>query len=52
MYMKKVPASGWLKTSAFIMQHKCKVVAPVQITNKAHTLNRLSVLTFCSAFLV
>ena len=33
IYMKKLCTSDWLRTSAFFMQHKSKVVTQVQIIN-------------------
>ena len=49
--MKKLYASDELKTiSAFFMQHVCKVVPQVKITNSKPTAKISSVLNFFDAF--
>ena len=48
--MKKLYASDELKTSAFFMQHVCKVVPQVKITNSKPTAKISSALNFFDAF--
>ena len=51
MYMKKLRAFDWLKNECILMEHECKVIAQVQITNSARARFQNSVcLDFCDVF--
>ena len=50
MYMKKLHASDWLKTSAFSC-NVCKVVTQVQIKNSMDAFKILSVLPSAMYFM-